>query len=103
MIRISYHSKIRVIKSFKHRGLKRLYANDDRSGINANQYKRLRRLLASLDAAEAIAHLRLPDYKLHALHGDRRGFCAISVSGNWRIEFRFEAGNAYDVDLVNYR
>ena len=91
-----------MIESFKHRGLERLYASDDRSGISASQYRRLRRLLASLDAAESVAHMRLPGYKLHPLRGDRRGFYAVSVSGNWRLVFRFEAGNAYDVDLVDY-
>jgi len=59
-------------------------------------------VLASLDAAGTIAHLRLPGYKLHALRGNRRGLYAISVSGNWRIVFRFEAGNAHHVDLVDY-
>lgn len=91
-----------MIESFKHRGLKRLYTKDDCSGINPNHVKKVRRMLANLDAAETIDHMRLPGYRLHELHGDRRGFYAISVSGNWRIVFKFEAGKAYDVDLVDY-
>ncbi len=91
-----------MIESIKHRGLKRLHAKDDRRGINPNHVNKIRRILASLDAAETVGHMRLPGYRLHALHGDWRDFFAVSVSGNWRIVFRFEAGKAYDVDLVDY-
>ena len=47
-------------------------------------------------------HMALPGFQLHPLSGNLRGFWAVSVSGNWRIIFRFENGNAYDVDLVDY-
>ena len=58
--------------------------------------------LADLDAASSPSDLDLPEYRLHPLRGDRRGFWSISVSGNWRITFRFEEGDAYDVDLIDY-
>lgn len=44
---------------------------------------------------------RSPGFQLHPLKGDLKGFWAVSVSGNWRIIFRFEKGNAYDVDLID--
>ena len=44
----------------------------------------------------------LPGFKLHPLKGNLKGFWAVSVSGNWRIIFRFEGGHAYDVDLGDY-
>ncbi|MEO0996086.1 MAG: type II toxin-antitoxin system RelE/ParE family toxin [Pseudomonadota bacterium] len=91
-----------MIESIKHRGLKRLHTKDDRRGINPNHLNKIRRILASLDAAETVDHMRLPGYRLHELHGDWRGFYAAGVSGNWRIVFKFEAGKAYDVDLVDY-
>ena len=91
-----------MIISFKHRGLKRLYEKGDRRRINPLHLERIELILADLDAAENIVHLRRPGYRLHELHGRRAGCYAVDVSGNWRIVFRFEAGQAADVDLVDY-
>jgi proteic killer suppression protein len=91
-----------MIVSFKHRGLKRLYEKGDRRRINPLHLERIELILADLDAAENIVHLRRPGYRLHELHGQRAGCYAVDVSGNWRIVFRFEAGQAADVDLVDY-
>jgi proteic killer suppression protein len=46
--------------------------------------------------------MRQPGYRLHVLRGPLAGYYAIVVSGNWRIVFRFEGGDAIDVDLVDY-
>jgi proteic killer suppression protein len=62
----------------------------------------VRRILARLDAAESITDVDAPGFRLHPLRGDRRGFWAVSVSGNWRIVFCFEDGDAFDVDLTDY-
>ena len=91
-----------MIVSFKHRGLKHLYEKGDRRRINPLHLERIELILADLDAAENIVHLRRPGYRLHELHGRRAGCYAVDVSGNWRIVFRFEAGQAADVDLVDY-
>ena len=91
-----------MIKSFKHRGLKRLYERGDRSKINPQQVDKIELILADLDAAEAIDEMRVPGYRLHELHGDLRGFYAVDVSGNWRIIFRFEEGEASDINLLDY-
>jgi proteic killer suppression protein len=91
-----------VIASFKHRGLKMLFESDDRRGVNAAQVDKVRRILARLDEATNINHMSLPGLRLHPLKGNRKGSWAVSVSGNWRIVFRFEKSNAYDVDLVDY-
>lgn len=91
-----------MIHSFKHRGLKRLYEKGDRSRINPLQVDKIELILADLDAAETINHLRQPGYRLHQLHGSLSGFYAIDVSGNWRVMFRFAAGKASDVDLIDY-
>lgn len=91
-----------MIKSIKHKGLRRLYERGDCRGISANHVKKIERILAQLDAAETINHMRLPSYRLHELHGDFLGFYAVSVSGNWRIVFRFKCGEATDIDLVDY-
>jgi toxin HigB-1 len=91
-----------MIESFKHKGLKRLYERGDQSKINANHLSKVKRILAQLDAAETVDHMDLPGYGLHPLHGDLQGFYAVSVSGNWRIVFKFEVGKASDIDLVDY-
>ena len=58
--------------------------------------------LADLDAASRPSDVDLPGYRLHPLMGDLKGLWSISISSNWRITFRFEDGNVYDVDLVDY-
>ena len=91
-----------MIRNFRHRGLKRLYEKDDRRGLRADQAGKIARILARLDEADAAAKMDLPGYRLHPLKGDLKGLWAVSVSGNWRIVFRFEGGHACDVDLVDY-
>jgi toxin HigB-1 len=91
-----------VIASFKHRGLKRLYEDDDRSSRLVAHVEKIKRILARLDEATGISDLGLPGFGLHPLKGRFKGLWAVKVSGNWRIVFRFTAGNAHDVDLIDY-
>lgn len=87
-----------MIKSFKHKGLKRFYETGSTRGIQAKHEKRLRMQLAALDTAREINDLDIPGYKLHPLKGDRKGIWAITVNGNWRLTFQFSDGNAYVLD-----
>jgi proteic killer suppression protein len=91
-----------VIRNFRHKGLERYFAKSDRSGIDARQADRIRRILDRMDAAVAPGDMDLPGYRFHSLKGDRKGAYAVSVSGNWRITFRFERGDAVDVNLEDY-
>ena len=91
-----------MIASFKHRGLKRLYENDDHRGVSLAHVDKIKRILARLDEATDIRNMALPGFQLHPLKGKLKGLWAVSVSGNWRVVFRFENGNAYDVDLIDY-
>ena len=91
-----------MIRSFRHRGLKRLYERDDASGIRPDLREPVRRILSLLDAASEPEALNLPRLHLHPLKGNLAGFWAVTVRANWRIVFRFEDGNALDVDLVDY-
>lgn len=91
-----------MILSFKHRGLKRLFDRSDHSLIAADLIHRVENILSTLDAADAPQALDLPGYRLHRLKGDRRGYWAVTVRANWRIIFRFESGDALDVELVDY-
>jgi proteic killer suppression protein len=88
-----------MIVSFRHKGLKRFYDTGSTAGIQPAHAKRLRFQLAALDTAVSIQDMDLPGFHLHPLKGQRKGIWSISVSGNWRMTFRFEDGNAH---LVNY-
>ena len=92
-----------MIESIRHKGLRRLYDTGDRRDLKQDQVKRIRRILGILDTAVRIEDVdQLPGMRLHALKGDYAGFWSVSVSGNWRIVFRFEDGEVLDVDLVDY-
>jgi proteic killer suppression protein len=91
-----------MIASFKHKGLKKLFELGDRSLVRADLLRRVENILATLDAAESLRALDLPGYRLHQLKGDRKGFWAVTVRANWRIVFRFEGGDAFDVELTDY-
>jgi proteic killer suppression protein len=91
-----------VIRGFRHKGLERFFTKSERKGIDARQAERIRRILDRLDSAVRPEDLNLPGYRFHGLKGERRGVYAVAVSGNWRITFRFEAGNAVDVNLEDY-
>ena len=91
-----------MIGSIRHRGLKTFYERGSARHLNSKQLPRIRRILTVLNAAETIEGLDLPGWRLHALKGDLKGFWSVTVSGNWRIIFRFKDGEAGDVDLVDY-
>jgi toxin HigB-1 len=91
-----------MIKSIRNRGLRRLFEQDDPSGINPDHVGKLPDILATLQAAPAIAHMDLPGFRLHPLKGRLKGFWAVTVSANWRVIFRFSQGHAEEVDYVDY-
>ena len=91
-----------MIRSFRHKGLKRLYEEDDSRGVSADHVVKLRDILARLDAAVTIADLDVPGFRLHPLKGQEKGFWAVTVRANWRVIFRFSARAAMDVDYVDY-
>ena len=63
---------------------------------------RIQVLFAALDAAKVIEDLQRPSFRLHPLKGELKGYWAVTVRANWRIIFRFEDGNVFDVDFVDY-
>jgi proteic killer suppression protein len=92
-----------MITGFRHRGLQRLFDHADRSGVRQDQVVRLKRVLAILDVATRIEDVnQLPGMRLHPLKGDLAGIWSVSISGNWRVIFRFADGEVWDVDLVDY-
>ncbi|HBC1013219.1 TPA: type II toxin-antitoxin system RelE/ParE family toxin [Escherichia coli] len=91
-----------MIKSFKHKGLKKFYTKGDVSGLEQSLVPRLKNRLSMLDAAKTIQFLDVPGYRLHELKGDRTSTWAITVSGNWRLTFIFENGDVYVLNLEDY-
>mgnify|MGYP001401769488 FL=1 len=90
-----------MIHSFRHKGLHRLFHDDDARGVNAEHVDKLKNILASLDAAPSIDHMNMPSYRLHPLKGAYHGLWAVTVRANWRVLFRFDSG-AHDVDYLDY-
>lgn len=91
-----------MIRSIKHRGLKRLFEDGDGRGIRPDLVETVERILTVLDEAAAPQALSLPRYRLHPLKGELKGLWSVIVRSNWRIVFRFERTHAFDVELVDY-
>ena len=91
-----------VIKSFRHKGLKRFYETGKQSGIQPKHAKRLRLQLAALDTAKSIDDMDVPGFKLHRLRGSEKGRWSVWVSGNGRLTFEFEDENVHVLDYEDY-
>ncbi len=79
-----------------------MFEQEDRRGIRADLLETVENILFALDAADTVKVLAIPRYRLHSLKGERKGFWAVTVKANWRIVFRFEGADAFDVDLIDY-
>jgi proteic killer suppression protein len=91
-----------MIKNFRHKGLKLLFEKGSRKGIEASLARRLTIQLDTLDAARNVLDMNLPGFDLHELKGRRKGTWAVTVRANWRLTFKFQSGDALDVDLEDY-
>ena len=91
-----------MIKSFRHKGLKRLYETGKTSGVQMAHTNRLRMQLVALDTSRTIEDMDIPGFKLHPLKGKLKGRWSVSVSGNWRITFEFRDGNAFVLNYEDY-
>lgn len=93
------------IRSFVHKGLKRLYAEDNAKGVQPQTADKLRKMLAFLESMEDPEELRaLPSWKAHTLTGDRKGTWSLSVTANHRLTFRIDTAEREicDLDLEDY-
>ena len=92
-----------MIKTFNHKGLRLLWEKGDASKLPSGQIDKLRRVLSALNTAKNLEPIRaIPGYKLHALSGRLEGFWSVWVTGNYRVLFRFENGDVFNVDYVDY-
>jgi len=91
-----------MIRSIRHKGLKRLYEYDDSRGVKSEHAEKLRDILARLDAAGTIADVDVPGFRLHPLKAEKQGYWAVTMRANWRVIFRFADRDVLDVDYVDY-
>jgi proteic killer suppression protein len=91
-----------MIKSFRHKGLKRLFESGSKKGVPPKLADKIIRRLDALESAVHPLDLYMPGFDLHELSGDRQGTWSINLTANWRLTFRFKAGDAFDVDLEDY-
>jgi len=91
-----------MIKSFRHKGLRRYFEAGSLADIQPAHASRLKMQLAALDTAQVIEDMDIPGFRLHPLKGRERGRWSICVNGNWRVTFEFENGNAFVLDYEDY-
>lgn len=91
-----------MIKNFRHKGLERLFTTGSKKGIQSKHATRLRQILFRLHFSEKTEDMNFPGSDLHQLKGKLKGYYAVKVSGNWRINFRFQDGHASEVDYDDY-
>jgi len=90
-----------MIRSFRHKGLAKLWNSNDAKGIRPDLVDRVRQRLTALQAAKDPSELDLPGWRLHRLHGKPSRY-ALAVNGPWRLTFEWEDGEAIRVDLEQY-
>ena len=93
---------MQMIKTFAHKGIESFFRKGTKAGIQATHAARLARQLAQLNHAQASRDMNLPGWRLHPLSGMLGGHWAVTVSGNWRLTFRFDDGDAILVDYQDY-
>ena len=91
-----------MIKSFRHKGLRRFFETGSTAGIQVAHARKIRLELTALETAATIEDMAIPGFQLHPLKGNRKGQWSITVSGNWRITFEFRDGNTYLLDYEDY-
>lgn len=91
-----------MIKTYRHKGLRLFFEEEDSSKLPQDMLKRIDLILSTLDAAQNIEIMAVHTFRLHQLKGDLKGFYAVTVRANWRIVFRFDDGDAFDLDFVDY-
>lgn len=91
-----------MIQNFKHKGLKQLFESGVAKGVNPNHAARLKNILALLETAETADDMDLPGLRLHQLKGKHKETWAVTVSGNWRVTFKLQNGDAFDINYEDY-
>jgi proteic killer suppression protein len=91
-----------MIKSFKHKGLEKLFTKSDSSGVNPEHVKRIKTILLTIQRAKEVQDINFIGSNLHELKGDKKGIYSVTVRANWRITFQFINGDAYILNYEDY-
>lgn len=91
-----------MIRDFRHKGLEKFFLTGTTVGIQTKHSQKLRMQLAMLNAASEIDDMDKPGWSLHQMKGNKKGIWSVKVSGNWRITFKFEKGDAHVVNYEDY-
>ena len=91
-----------MVQTFKHRGLKLYFETGNPKGVAADAAKKIQIRLNVLNRAKELRDIGLPGFAFHPLKGDRSGEYAINVTGNYRMTFRFDGGDVFDLNLEDY-
>ncbi len=91
-----------MIKSFRHKGLRCFFEDDNGSKLPPDMLDRIRLIFSTLNASQKIEGMNVPAFGLHPLKGEFKGFLSVTVRANWRIIFKFVDGNAFDVNFKDY-
>ncbi|MGD1092538.1 MAG: type II toxin-antitoxin system RelE/ParE family toxin [Bryobacteraceae bacterium] len=94
-----------LLVRFRHKGIKQLHEDGNAKAVRPAMADKLRKLLFALDTADSLEQLgRFPGWKLHPLKGELKGLWSLTVTGNWRLIFRYDEqmNNAGDIDLIDY-
>lgn len=91
-----------MIKSFKHKGLSQFYSENCRKSLNTKDLPKITRILDRLSASLVAKDMNIPGWDFHELKGDRKGVYTVSVRKNWKITFRFQNGEATEINLEDY-
>ena len=92
-----------IIGKFRHKGLRRLYEDDDPRGVPAHSVRKIKAILAALEFADNLSQVAtMPGWKIHPLKGDRKGEYSITVTGNRRITFRLQGNVVTEVNFEDY-
>lgn len=91
-----------MIRSFRHKGLRRLFESGNASGVKVAHVRKLQLILARLNVALNPQDMALPGLRLHPLKGKLAGYWSVSVSGNWRVTFAFRGLDVVDLDYLDY-
>ena len=90
---------------FRHKGLRQLYEDEDARSVPPEMAEKLNKLLFAIETAGSLEQLgRFPGWKLHPLKGDLKGLWSLTVTGNWRLIFRYDEDTraASELDLIDY-
>ena len=91
-----------MIKSFAHKGLELFFVTGSKAGVQSIHANKLKLILAMLDQARTVDDMNAPALHLHQLKGKKSGYWTVTVQANWRMIFKFDAGDAHVVDYLDY-